>query len=37
MLEFTMALVQVYTFCKTELEEERNTRKAQKSEQISGE
>jgi hypothetical protein len=37
LLEFTMAFVRVYTFCKAELEEERNTRKALKSEQISGE
>jgi hypothetical protein len=37
LLEFTMALVRVHTFCKAELEEERNTRKALKSEQISGE
>jgi hypothetical protein len=37
LLEFTMALVQIHTFCKAELEEERNTRKALKSEQISDE
>ena len=35
--EFTVALVQVHTFCKAELEAERNTRKALNSERISGE
>jgi hypothetical protein len=35
--DFTVALVRVHTFCKAELEAERSTRKALKSEQISGE
>jgi len=34
---FTVALLRVHTFCKAELELERSTRKALKSEQISGE
>jgi hypothetical protein len=37
LLEFTMVLVPVHTFCKAELEEERNTRKTLKSEKKSGE
>ena len=35
--EFTVALVRVHTFCKAELEAERNTKKALNSERISGE
>jgi hypothetical protein len=35
--DFTLSLVRVHTFCRAELEEERNTTKALKCEKISGE
>jgi hypothetical protein len=35
--DFTLSLVHVHTFCKAELEEERNTTKALRSEKIDGE
>ena len=34
--DFTLSLVRVHTFCRAELEEERNTTKALKCEKISG-